>query len=81
MTDTIDRERMIVDLRAMIRIPSITGSEEGIAAWAADALAEVGLSVETHAPRLEAVRIDPAWPGEEMDRTSLPVVVGRARRA
>lgn len=74
----IDRERMVDDLRTMIRIPSITGSEEAVAAWAADALREVGLAVETIAPDLASVRADPAWPGEEMPRTSLPVVIGRA---
>jgi acetylornithine deacetylase len=77
----IDRERMIRDLRAMIRVPSITGSEEAIAAWAADVLAELGLSVERLTPALDAVRSDPAWPGEEMPRRSLPVVFGRIGQA
>ncbi len=76
----IDRERMIGDLRSMIRIPSITGSEEAIAVWAASALAGLGLTVETVAPDLAAVRGDPDWPGEEMPRRSLPVVIGRAGR-
>jgi acetylornithine deacetylase len=77
----IDRERMIRDLRAMIRVPSITGSEEAIAAWAADVLAELSLSVERLTPALDAVRSDPAWPGEEMPRRSLPVVIGRIGQA
>jgi len=77
----IDRERMVVDLRTMIRIPSITGSEEAIATWAAEALRELGLSVETVRPDLAAVRADAAWPGEEMARASLPVVIGRIGRA
>ena len=74
----IDRERLEADLRALIRIPSITGSEEAVMAWAADALREVGLAVETIRPDLDAIRADPAWPGEEMPRQSLPVVIGRA---
>jgi acetylornithine deacetylase len=74
----VDRERLVEDLRALIRIPSITGSEERVVAWAADALAELGLSVEVIRPDPAAVRADPAWPGEEMPRTSLPVVIGRA---
>ena len=77
----IDRDRMLQDLRAMIRIPSITGSEEVVASWAADALRELGLAVETVRPDLVAMRADPAWPGEEMPRTSLPVVIGRVGRA
>jgi acetylornithine deacetylase len=75
---TVDRERLVEDLRALIRIPSITGSEERVAAWAADALAQLGLSVEVVQPDLAAIRADPAWPGEEMPRSTLPVVIGRA---
>jgi acetylornithine deacetylase len=32
-------------------------------------------------PDVQAIRSDPAWPGEEMDRLSIPVVIGRAGRA
>jgi acetylornithine deacetylase len=74
----VDRERLIEDLRALIRIPSVTGSEEAVAAWAADALGELGLSVEVVRPDPREIRADPAWPGEEMPRASLPVVIGRA---
>ena len=74
----IDATRLLDDLRAMIRIPSITGSEEAVANWAAEALRELGLVVQTIEPSLADVRADPAWPGEEMPRTSLPVVIGRA---
>ena len=77
----IDRERLVADLQALIRIPSITGSEEAVASWAVDALADLGLAVETVTPDLAAIRADPEWPGEEMPRTSLPVVIGRVGRA
>jgi len=77
----IDTERLVDDLRALVRIPSITGSEEAVAAWAADTLGELGLEVEVVAPDPATIRADPDWPGEEMDRTSLPVVIGRAGRA
>jgi acetylornithine deacetylase len=74
----IDVERMIADLRAMIRIPSITGSEGPVVAWAADALRALDLDVTVVTPDLATHRADPAWPGEEMERESLPVVIGRA---
>ncbi|MEX2183865.1 MAG: ArgE/DapE family deacylase [Chloroflexota bacterium] len=74
----IDSDRLGADLAALIRIPSITGSEEAVAAWAADALRELGMRVEVVRPDLDAHRADPAWPGEEMPRESLPVVIGRA---
>ncbi|MGZ8514989.1 MAG: ArgE/DapE family deacylase [Candidatus Limnocylindrales bacterium] len=77
---SIDRDRLIADLRELIGIPSVTGSEEAVAAWAAEALREVGLAVEEIAANPDAIRDDPAWPGQEMPRTSLPVVIGRAGR-
>jgi acetylornithine deacetylase len=77
----VDRERIVEDLRALVRIPSITGSEERVAAWAADTLGEIGMRVELVRPDLAAIKADPAWPGEEMPRTSLPVVIGRAGAA
>jgi acetylornithine deacetylase len=78
MQRSIDRERLIADLRDLIRIPSVTGSEETVAGWAARALREVGLDVHEIAADPEAIRADPAWPGQERPRTSLPVVIGRA---
>jgi acetylornithine deacetylase len=77
----IDTERLVDDLRALVRIPSITGSEERVAEWAAEALRELGLDVELVASDPAAIRVDPDWPGQEMDRTALPVVIGRAGRA
>ena len=73
----VDRERLIDDLQALVRMPSITGSEEIVADWAAGALEELGLTVEIVRPDLRAIRVDEAWPGEEMARTSLTAVVGR----
>lgn len=74
----IDTQAMVDDLRELVRIPSVTGSEERVASWAADALRGLGMAVEIVRPDLATHRMDPAWPGEEMDRTSLPVVIGRA---
>jgi acetylornithine deacetylase len=74
----IDRDRLVADLRELIRIPSVTGSEEAVAAWAAGALRDAGLAVDEVPADPDAIRADPAWPGQEMPRTSLPVVIGRA---
>ncbi|HEY8817565.1 MAG TPA: ArgE/DapE family deacylase [Candidatus Limnocylindrales bacterium] len=76
----IDRERLVADLQALIRISSVTGSEETVAAWADGELRALGLAVETITPDLAAIRADADWPGEEMARTSLPVVIGRVGR-
>ena len=48
-----------------------------MADWAAGALQELGLTVEVVRPDLAELRADPAWPGMEMPRATLPVVVGR----
>jgi acetylornithine deacetylase len=77
---SIDRDRLTADLIALIGIPSVTGSEEAVAAWAAAALRDAGLAVDEIAADPDAIRDDPAWPGREMPRTSLPVVIGRAGR-
>jgi acetylornithine deacetylase len=74
----VDSDRLIDDLQTLVRMRSITGSEEIVADWAAGALQELGLAVEMVRHDLPGIHADPAWPGEEMPRTSLPVVVGRA---
>lgn len=76
----IDRERLVRDLRALIGIPSVTGSEEAVAAWAVEALRESGLAVDLVTPDPAEIRADPDWPGQEMDRATLPVVIARAGR-
>jgi acetylornithine deacetylase len=78
--NAIDREALIADLRALVAIPSITGSEEAVTAWAADALRAAGLTVELLGPDPAGIRADPDWPGEEMPRTSLPIVLGQGGR-
>jgi acetylornithine deacetylase len=80
VTIAIDRARLVDDLVGLVRIPSITGAEEGAAADAARRLAAAGARVETLWPDPAAVRADPGWPGEETTRSTLPVVLGRLGR-
>ena len=77
----IDRDRMVGDLRELVAIPSITGSEEAVAAWSAEALRALGLAVDVVRPDPATIRTDADWPGEEMPRDTLPVVIGRAGRS
>jgi len=76
----VDAEGLVADLRALVRVPSVTGEEDAIAAGLADRLEAAGLAVEVFHPDPAAIRDDPDWPGEEVPRTSLPVVIGRAGR-
>lgn len=56
----------------------MTGSEAAVAGWLAAALGGIpGVDVELLEPEPGEVRADPDWPGEEVPRTALPIVVGR----
>ena len=76
----IDVERIEADLRTLIRIPSITGSEEAVQVEIERLFVEIGLEtawIETDPATFAG---DPDFPGSEMPRTSLPVVIGRVGR-
>jgi acetylornithine deacetylase len=80
MTAAIDRAALLDDLRALVRIPSITGGEEAVTVEAARRLAAAGAAIEVVETDPAVIRADPDWPGEETSRTSLPVVLGRIGR-
>jgi acetylornithine deacetylase len=80
MTAPIDRAALLDDLRALVRIPSITGGEEAVTVEAARRLAAAGAAIEVVETDPTVIRADPDWPGEETSRTSLPVVLGRIGR-
>ncbi len=77
----VDPAALREDLAAIVRIRSVTGAEEAVASDLAGRAAAAGLKVETRFPDLATIRADPAWPGEETCRTSLPVVIGRIGRS
>jgi acetylornithine deacetylase len=79
-TRDIDRAVLVRDLVELVRIPSITGHEEAVAADLADRLRAAGAAVEMLTPDPATIRADPAWPGEETERSSLPVIIGRIGR-
>jgi acetylornithine deacetylase len=81
VAEAVDPRRLVEDLGALVRVPSVTGSEEAVAGWLADALDAIpGVAVGVLEPDLAAVRADPDWPREEMPRSSLPIVIGRLGR-
>lgn len=75
--DSIDPARLGRELATILAIPSVTGDEEAVQAAIAELMAESGLSVEWVATDPIELAQDPDWPGSEMDRTTLPVVIGR----
>ena len=76
----VDPVALRVELQAIVRIPSITGQEQAVAAELAERLGAAGMAVETSFPDPAAIRADPAWPGEETERSVLPVIIGRMGR-
>ena len=77
----IDTARIESDLSQLIRIPSITGSEEAIQDEMERLFEEIGLQPKRIVTDPVAFAEDPDFPGSEMPRTSLPVVTGRLGRA
>jgi acetylornithine deacetylase len=78
--DAVDPVAIRHELQALVRVPSITGREEAAAAELAIRLGAAGMAVDWLLPDPAAIRADPAWPGEETERTTLPVVIGRLGR-
>ena len=76
----VDEISLVADLAALVRVPSITGDEDAIQVKLADRLEALGMTVEVFHPRPADLRTDPAWPGEEVARDTLTVVLARAGR-
>ncbi len=72
----VDQAALIEDLRALVAIPSITGSESEARDDLAGRLRAAGLDVHAWDADPIALAADPAWPGSEMPRTTLPLVAG-----
>lgn len=79
--DAVDPGGLLDDLRWLVQTPSPTGDESALQVRLADRLEALGLGVEIFHPDPAAIREDPAWPGEEVPRTALPVVLGRVGQA
>ncbi len=65
-----DDERIVDDLRALVRIPSVDGTtaEGDVQAWCADRLSRLGLIVDNWRIDLPAVTAAPEFPGMEVAR-------------
>src|SRR5581483_4575912 len=74
----IDPARLAGEVAALCAIPSVTGSEAGAQRLAARWMREANLAVDEIAVDPSAIAADPDFPGSEVERTELPVVIGRA---
>ena len=75
----VQPDRMIADLADLIAIPSVTGNEGVIQGHIAGLLTAAGLEVTRLDADPQALALDPAWPGSEVPRQSLPLVAGAWR--
>jgi acetylornithine deacetylase len=76
----VDPAWTIDTLARLVRVPSVTGDEGAVQDVVAEILGEIGCRVERlEVPPADAAR-DPDWPGAEMPRDRLPIVVGRLGR-
>ena len=76
----IDSEWAIDALVRLVRTESITGDEGAVQDLMATLLADAGTRVERLEPDPAEARRDPDWPGDEMPRDRLPIVLGRLGR-
>jgi acetylornithine deacetylase len=78
--DAVDAAWAADALARLVRTPSVTGDEGAIQDLVATLLAEAGARVERLEPDPAAARADPDWPGDEMPRDRLPIVLARLGR-
>jgi acetylornithine deacetylase len=70
ITDAVDPRRVLDDLRELVAFPSTGGSaaELEVQRWCADRLAGLGAAVDLWPLDLAALRAEPDYPQEEVDR-------------
>lgn len=71
-----EQERIVLFLQELIRIPSVTGEEGKIQKFISHKLGEMGLTVDTWEPDLEALKKHPAFVAVARGYAGRPNVVG-----
>ena len=62
-------------LASLVSIPSVTGNERGIRDHLAERLDDLGLEVDAFDADLDLIRADAGYPGSEVERSDLPLVI------
>ena len=75
--DAVDAGWTIAALERLVRVPSVTGDEGPVQDAVESLLREARIPPERLEPDPAEARADPDWPGEEMPREALPIVLGR----
>jgi len=76
--DHVRRDRIVERLEALVRIPSLTGQEGDAVAYVAEQLRALGVDTLDHwSDAMHSLEEDPAYPGREVERDTVPVVAAR----
>jgi acetylornithine deacetylase len=75
--DAVDAGWTIAALERLVRVPSVTGDEGPVQDAVESLLREARIPPERLEPDPAEARADPDWPGDEMPREALPIVLGR----
>ena len=67
--EAIDERELVESLRALVRIPSVTGNERAAQEYLAQRMRAADLDVDFWSIDLQALRADPSYPGEETERS------------
>ena len=78
--DAVDGDWAAEVLTELVKVRSITGDEGAVQDVVASRLADAGCEVERIEVDPAVARADPDWPGDEMPRDRLPIVLGRLGR-
>jgi acetylornithine deacetylase len=79
--DAVDSGWTADALVELVGVRSITGDEGAVQDLVASRLADAGCAVERIEVDPAVARADPDWPGDEMPRDRLPIVLGRLGKA
>lgn len=78
-TSLIDSDRLRERLVALVRTPSLTGTEDDAVKRVADWLQESGVEVDYWHDGIATLQRHPDYPGHEVERAWVPVVAGVVR--
>lgn len=78
-TSFVDIDRIRENLVSLIRIPSVTGEEDGAISHIANWLQQFDAEIDYWNDGIASLQRDPRYPGHEVERAWAPVVVGVLR--
>jgi len=79
LTEVINQEQIVQELRTLVSVRSLTGSEDAAQQEMATLMEKAGLNVDRPETDLGQLKRQPGFPGMEVRRLSLPIVAGHLK--